>query len=194
MTLANKITVLRILMIPLFVLVTLDYVKDFQKGEAHDWQYCLAFGIFAMAAVSDALDGYIARRYHQKSELGTFLDPIADKALLLSALVVLSRNHGGAFDQLPIWFATLVISREVILVCGTVLIHMLAGKVNARPRLVGKCATFFQMVTLAWVLMKIDQPSFKWPMIVAGVFTFISGLWYILDGVKQLNVHEARNT
>ncbi|HUK81766.1 MAG TPA: CDP-diacylglycerol--glycerol-3-phosphate 3-phosphatidyltransferase [Verrucomicrobiae bacterium] len=192
MTLANRITVLRILMIPLFVLVTLDYVKDFQKGEAKDWQYCLAFAIFAMAAVSDALDGYIARRYHQKTELGTLLDPIADKALLLSGLVVLSRNHGGAFDQLPIWFATLVISREVILVCGSVLIHMLVGKVSARPRLMGKCATFFQMVTLAWVLLKIDSPSFIWPMIVAGVFTFISGLWYIFDGVKQLNVHEAK--
>src|SRR5437870_5352858 len=96
MTLANKITILRILMIPMFVLVTLDYVKDFQKGEAHDWQYCLAFAIFAIAAVSDALDGYIARRYQQKTELGTLLDPMADKALLLSALILLSRSHGAA--------------------------------------------------------------------------------------------------
>ena len=192
MTLANKITILRILMIPMFVLVTLDYVKDFQKGEAHDWQYCLAFAIFAIAAVSDALDGYIARRYQQKTELGTLLDPLADKALLLSALIVLSRNHGAAFDQLPLWFATLVISREVILVCGAVLIHMIVGKLTARPRLLGKCATFFQMVTLAWVLLKIEQPSFKWPMITAGVFTLVSGVWYIFDGVKQLNIHEAK--
>jgi len=192
MTLANKITIARILLIPVFILVTLDYIRNFQKGHPQEWKRTLACAIFALAAVSDGVDGYIARRFKQKSELGTFLDPIADKALLLSALVLLSRDHGDAFEQLPLWFAVLVISRDVILVTGALLIHMLAGQIRSRPRIVGKCATFFQMITLGWVLLKIERPSYEWPLYAAGFFTLISGVWYIFDGVKQLNVHEAK--
>jgi cardiolipin synthase len=192
MTTANKITILRILMIPVFVLATLMYIRDYHRGNPNEWHRLLAFAIFALAAVSDAVDGYLARRYHQKSELGTFLDPIADKALLISALLLLSRDHGDAFPQLPLWFAVLVISRDAILLAGTILIHMLTGKATARPRIVGKCATFFQMITLGWLLLKIETPSFQWPMIAAGIFTFVSGAWYVFDGIKQLNVHEAK--
>lgn len=192
MTLANKITILRILMIPFFVLATLGYIREYRSGEEHEWQRYVACGIFALAAVSDAIDGYIARRYHQKSELGAYLDPIADKALLISALVLLSRDHGEAFEQLPLWFAVLVISRDVILLVGAVLVHIFVGRTTSRPRLLGKCATFFQMITLGWVLLKIERPSFQWPMIFAGVSTFTSGAWYIFDGIKQLNVADAK--
>ena len=194
MTTANKITIFRILLIPVFVWLTLDYIRDFQKGGEKEWQRVAACAMFAIAAISDGVDGYIARRYHQKSELGTFLDPLADKALLVSAMILLSIRfkEGSPFDQLPLWFPVLVISRDVILLVGTVLIHMLAGHVAARPRLVGKCATFFQMIVLGWVLLKIERPSYQWPLYAAGIFTLSSGLWYIFDGVKQLNVHEAK--
>ena len=150
--------------------------------------------IFVVAAISDAVDGYIARRYHQKSELGTFLDPLADKTLLVSAMILLSIRFKDTspFDLLPLWFPVLVISRDLIVLGGVVLIHMLAGKVTARPRLVGKCATFFQMIVLGWVLLKIEHPSFQWPLYAAGFFTLISGIWYIFDGVKQLSAHEAK--
>ena len=161
MTTANKITILRILLIPLFIWVTLDYTHDFAKGKQLEWQPVAAFLIFTFAAISDGVDGYIARRYNQKTELGTFLDPIADKALLISALIILSRDHGEAFQQLPLWFPVLVISRDAILLVGTVLLHLFTGKVTVRPRWVGKCATFFQMITLGWVLLRIHQPSYQ---------------------------------
>jgi cardiolipin synthase (CMP-forming) len=194
MTTANKITIIRILLIPLFVWLTLDYIRDFQKGSEKEWQRVAGCLIFAVAAISDGVDGYIARRYHQKSELGTFLDPLADKALLVSALILLSVRFkdGTPFDQLPLWFPVLVISRDLMLLAGTVLIHMLAGKVSARPRIVGKCATFFQMITLGWVLLKIDRPPYEWPLYAAGFFTLVSGVWYIFDGIKQLSAHEAK--
>src|ERR1043166_6377467 len=190
MTTANKITIFRILLIPVFVWLTLDYIRDFQRGGEKEWQRIAACAMFAIAAISDGVDGYIARRYHQKSELGTFLDPLADKALLVSAMILMSIRfkEGSPFDQLPLWFPVLVISRDVILLVGTVLIHMLAGHVAARPRIVGKCATFFQMIVLGWVLLKIERPSYQWPLYAAGIFTLSSGLWYIFDGVKQLNV------
>jgi CDP-diacylglycerol--glycerol-3-phosphate 3-phosphatidyltransferase len=196
MTLANKITIFRILLIPLFVWLMLDYIRECSRGEAREWERGLACAIFATAAVSDAVDGYIARRYHQKTELGLFLDPLADKALLVSALVLLSVRFklGTPFEPLPLWFPVLVISRDLILLAGTVLIHMLTGRVTARPRLVGKCATFFQMLTLGWVMLKFEPPVHDWPLYAAAFFTFVSGAWYIYDGVKQLNLHEQKKS
>jgi CDP-diacylglycerol--glycerol-3-phosphate 3-phosphatidyltransferase len=194
MTLPNKITIARILLIPVFVWLTLDYIRDYQKEQELEWQRALACAVFALAAISDAVDGYIARRYHQKSELGTFLDPLADKALLVSALILLSIRFkdGTPFDQLPLWFPVLVVSRDLMLLGGTVLIHMLAGRVTARPRIVGKCATFFQMIVLGWVLLKVERPSYEWPLYAAGFFTLVSGIWYIFDGMKQLGAHEQK--
>jgi CDP-diacylglycerol--glycerol-3-phosphate 3-phosphatidyltransferase len=194
MTLANKITIFRILLIPLFIFLMLDYIRDHQRGDTREWQRIVACLVFATASLSDAVDGYIARRYNQKTELGTILDPLADKALLVSALVVLSVRFkdGSPFELLPLWLPILVISRDAILVVGAILIHMLTGKVTARPRIVGKCATFFQMLTLGWVLLKIEQPDYRWPLYGAGFFTLVSGIWYIFDGLKQLGAHERR--
>jgi len=192
MTTANKITIFRILLIPVFIFMALDYIRDFTDDHPDEWKRYLACLVFGVAAVSDALDGYIARRYRQKTELGTILDPLADKTLLISALILLSCKTGGAFDQLPLWFPVLVISRDAILLVGTILIHMIVGQTKTQPRLIGKAATLFQMITLGWVLLGIDQPTFHWPMIASGLFTFASGIWYIFDGVKQLNVHEAK--
>ncbi len=187
MTIANYITIFRIVLIPCFVLASLHYVQDYQAGTAEEWQRWLAIIIFATAAISDGVDGFIARRYNQKSELGAYLDPLADKCLLVTVLIFLSRDHGGAFRQIPLWFPVLVISRDAILLVGMALIHMIVGKTLPRPRLVGKCATFFQMVTLGWILLKIEQPSFVWPLYAAGMFTFASAIWYVLDGIKTLH-------
>ena len=194
MTLPNKITIARILLIPVFVWLTLDYIRDYQREQEQEWERGLAFAVFTLAAISDAVDGYIARRYHQKSELGTYLDPLADKALLLSGLILLSVRFkdGTPFDQLPLWFPVLVVSRDLMLLGGMVLIHMLSGHLVVRPRIVGKCSTFFQMITLGWVLLKVERPSYHWALYAAGVFTLASAIWYLFDGVKQLNVHEQK--
>ena len=108
MTLPNKITIARIFMIPVFVWLTLDYIRDYQKEQEQEWERGLACVVFAIAAISDAVDGYIARRYHQKSELGVFLDPLADKALLLSALILLSIRFQGRHT---VRFVAVVVSR-----------------------------------------------------------------------------------
>ena len=192
MTWANRITVLRILIIPIFVIVVLDYVRDFQRHDHWEMQSVLAFGLFALAAISDAVDGFIARRFNQRTEVGAYLDPIADKGLLVTALLLLSFDNGGAFRQLPLWFLVLVISRDLILLIGTILIHMIVGKVLPRPRWPGKCATAFQMVTIGWILLKIQYPPMDWPMYAAGLFTLVSGVWYIFDGVKTLSGGERR--
>src|SRR6185436_5579438 len=98
MTTANKITVVRILMIPAFVTMAIYYGESIQRGEPLEWQRFTAIAIFLIAAVSDGLDGYIARRYKQRSELGAILDPIADKGLLLSAIITLSISNWSDID------------------------------------------------------------------------------------------------
>jgi cardiolipin synthase (CMP-forming) len=194
MTTANKITIIRILLIPVFVWLTVDYIRDYQRGQAKEWERLVACAIFFTAAISDGVDGYIARRYKQKTELGAFLDPLADKALLVSALVVLSIRfkEGTPFVQLPLWFPILLVSRDLMLLVGSVLIHMLAGRMVPRPHILGKCATLFQMIVLGWILLKIDHPSYEWPLYAAGFFTLSSGIWYIFEGVGQLNAHEQK--
>lgn len=193
MTLANRITLLRILLIPVFIWLTLDYIRDSQRGLDQEWERILACVVFGVASISDAVDGYIARRYKQQTELGTYLDPLADKMLLVSALVLLSVRFKdkSPFELLPLWFPVLVISRDLIILGGIILIHMITGRVQARPRLVGKAATVCQMITLGWILLQIHRPSFHWPLYAAGVCTFISGIGYIFDGIQQLNTHEA---
>src|SRR5438445_1111008 len=133
MTTANKITVVRILMIPVFVTLAIYYGQSIQRGEPLEWQRVAAIVIFLLAAVSDGLDGYIARRYNQRSSLGVILDPIADKGLLLSGIITLSVINWNATNpaagQLPIWFPVLVISRDLVIVVGSAVLHVLNGKV-----------------------------------------------------------------
>ena len=100
MTTANKITVIRILMIPAFVLMAIYYGQSIKRGEPIEWQRYAAIVIFLVAAASDGLDGYIARHYNQKSALGVILDPIADKGLILSGIITLSISNWS--ESIPI--------------------------------------------------------------------------------------------
>src|SRR6202171_2262327 len=90
MTTANKITVIRILMIPVFVTLAIYYGESIQEGSPQDWMRFTAIAVFLVAALSDGLDGYVARRYNQRSSLGVILDPSADKGLLLSGILRLT--------------------------------------------------------------------------------------------------------
>ncbi len=161
MTTANKITVVRILMIPVFVTMAIYYGQSIQRGEPLEWQRFTAIAIFLVAAVSDGLDGYVARRYKQRSALGAILDPIADKGLLLSAIITLS-------------------------IVGAGILHLLNGKVHVKPSWTGKVATVLQMGAIAWVMLQLHFLSLLYVVIAAGVFTFISGIIYVMDGVRQL--------
>lgn len=185
-TTANKVTIFRILLIPLFVVEVLYYIKT--GAEIHRLTGLLTF---ATAAILDGVDGYIARHYQQWSELGTILDPLADKLLLVSGVILLSFDHGPRLGQLPFWLTGTIIGRDVVILIGMIVIQITVGKVTARPHWVGKVATVFQMVSVLWVLLKWDtvlHPNwiFAWTLIAA-VLTGISGLLYVWDGVRQLS-------
>ena len=190
MTTANKITVVRILMIPVFVTMAIYYGQSIQRGAPLEWQRFTAIAIFLVAAISDGLDGYIARRYKQRSTLGAILDPIADKGLLLSAIITLSIRNWSDIDpeygRFPAWFPVLVITRDAVILVGAGVLHLLNGKVQVKPSWTGKVATVLQMAAIAWVMLQLHFLSLLYVVIAAGVFTFISGIIYVMDGVRQL--------
>ena len=146
MTTANKITILRMLLIPFFVVEILYYVET--GNELHR---LLAILSFAVASILDGVDGYVARRYHQWSELGTVLDPLADKLLLVSGIVVLSFNHAPHLATIPLWLTGTIIGRDLLLTIGVIVVRLVVGKVTVRPRLTGKIATVLQMALLLWI-------------------------------------------
>lgn len=182
MTTANKITIIRILLIPFFVVQVLYYVRS--GNELYRLLAVLCFGI---CALTDALDGYIARRYKQKSELGTLLDPLADKLLLVSGVILLSLDNGPRFDRLPLWLVATIVARDMLLAMGWVVIHHVCGKVVLRPRLVGKLATVLQMLTIWWVLLRWHTGLLGFLTISAALATGVSGLLYVWDGIRQLS-------
>ena len=190
MTTANKITVVRILMIPVFVTMAIYYGQSIQRGAPLEWQRFTAIVIFLVAAASDGLDGYIARHYKQRSALGAILDPIADKGLLLSAIITLSISNWSEIDpeygRFPAWFPVLVITRDAVILVGAGVLHLLNGKVQVKPSWTGKVATVLQMAAIAWVMLQLHFLSLLYIVIAAGMFTFISGIIYVMDGVRQL--------
>ncbi len=186
MTLANIITISRIGMIPCFVLVVMYYAEGVKMGIPQEWQRWLAIVLFAMTAITDGVDGYVARRFNQRTRFGALLDPIADKALLLSSLLLLSWNPGEAFDQLPLWFPVLVISRDIIVVLGVTLVFIMDREVDIQPHWTGKAATVFQMVTIGMVLLKTPILYWQIPLWVGGMCTLISGAIYVARGSRKL--------
>src|SRR6266481_1903644 len=186
MTTANKITILRMLLVPFFVVEVLYYVKD-----GHELHRLLALLSFAVAAICDGVDGYIARRYNQRSELGAILDPLADKLLLVSGIVVLSFEHGPRLETIPLWLTGTIIGRDILILVGMVVIQMTVGKVRVRPRMIGKVATVLQMVIILWILLKWDIKWLRVWLLAAAICTGISGLLYVWDGSRQLSAHPA---
>jgi CDP-diacylglycerol--glycerol-3-phosphate 3-phosphatidyltransferase len=191
MTAANKITVARILMIPLFVTMAIYYGETIQRHEPREWMRFTAIIIFLVAAVSDGLDGYVARRYKQRSSLGVILDPIADKGLLLSGIITLSISSWSESDpdygKFPIWFPVLVITRDAVILVGAVILHLFIGnKMKVKPSWTGKVATVCQMCAIAWVMLQLRFLPLTFVVLVAGAFTLVSGIIYVMEGVRQL--------
>jgi cardiolipin synthase len=191
MTTANKITVARILMIPAFVTMAIYYGQSIQSHAPQEWMRFTAILIFLVAAASDGLDGYVARHFKQRSSLGVILDPIADKGLLLSGIITLSISNWSESDpdygKFPIWFPVLVITRDAVILLGAVILHFFIGnKMKVKPSWTGKVATVCQMCAIAWVMLQLRFLPLTFVVVVAGIFTLVSGVIYVMQGVRQL--------
>ncbi|HEY0549364.1 MAG TPA: CDP-alcohol phosphatidyltransferase family protein [Verrucomicrobiae bacterium] len=184
MTTANKVTISRILLVPFFIMAVIYYVKT--GAELYRW---LAISCFGLAAISDGIDGFIARHFNQRSELGTVLDPLADKLLLVSGIVLLSLHNEPYLPPIPIWLTVTTLSRDVILLLGYALIHFMVGGMSIKPHFTSKAATVLQMAAVLWALFKLHATAYYWICIGAAVLTGVSGMIYIFQGMRLLAKH-----
>ena len=171
--LPNTITVFRILCVPVFVnLLIYD-------------QFGYALVVFFSAVVSDGLDGLIARVFNQRSRLGMYLDPLADKLLLISAFITLS-----ILRLVPIWLTTIVVSRDLLLAVGTLLLHLLSLHVDIQPSWLGKVTTVLQfgyvVVMLAAEPLALDKSVIAPTVFVVAAATIGSGLHYLWRGARMI--------
>jgi cardiolipin synthase len=181
LTIPNLITLFRIILTPLFIIFLIQ------------GNYRKALVVFILAGVSDLADGLIARTWQQKSRLGSYLDPLADKILMAASFVTLSIYH-----QIPSWLTVIVLSRDVILAVGVVLFRLADIPLKVRPSLAGKWTTTFQLITVGFVLLSkiwafppLVLPVFFW---VTGILTTVSGLQYFYRAIKQMNMFQGNGT
>lgn len=187
MTVATKITVVRILMVPVFAAYAVAYGVGVAAGDVREEHRWIALGVFLVAAASDGLDGWVARRFDQKSELGAFLDPIADKFLLLTGVVTLALVDWGEDGwRLPLWFAVVVFLRDALILMGIGWMWTRGLKIRITPHWIGKWCTVTQMFALGWVMLRVFPVSPVWPCVVATVFTVASAGLYVQQGLGIL--------
>ena len=170
----NRITLLRILLIPFFV------------GGLIYGHLDRALWIFILAVLTDAVDGYLARSRSQQTTLGSFLDPLADKLLLTTAFITLA-VIGHLPIRLPPWVPLVVISRDIMIVIGATLIQMNTGRLDIRPSIWGKLTTFLQMATIIGILTGFEGVRILWWVMIAT--TIISGWNYIQQGMQILTAN-----
>ncbi len=182
LTFANKVTVGRILVVPFFIIVILSY--------SHQREYLrwVALGIFLLAVISDVIDGYIARTRKQKTRAGAILDPLADKILLISAFICLYGMDVSLGEvRFPVWLVVAVISRDVILLLGSMIIYLVHRELTMAPTLWGKATTFFQVMSILGVFFQWKFSPIFW--VAAAILTVISAIDYTRRGIKVLNDH-----
>ncbi|MCI0370319.1 MAG: CDP-alcohol phosphatidyltransferase family protein [candidate division NC10 bacterium] len=175
MNLPNGLTLVRVLLTPAIVIQLLyDYTGA-------------ALLTFLLAGLTDALDGFLARSRRQRTELGRILDPLADKALLGSAFVTM-----GVLGDLPLWLVIIGVSRDAILMVGSLILYIQVGRLGNPPSALGKVTTLLQLVTVLLALGVDLRPTLQ-PVLPPAVWataaaTVLSGLHYIVQGARQLNV------
>ena len=174
MNLPNFITIIRILLIPVFI--------DLLIYGFHEW----AFAVFLTAALTDSLDGLIARQTNQRTRLGAYLDPMADKLLLSAAFLALA-----VLKFIPVWSAVIMVSRDMILVLGALILHLAEIRRDFRPTFLGKSTTAAQLcyITAALFVIALNgSAEVLLPLLwITTALTILSGLHYIYIGFRSLN-------
>jgi len=178
MNLANWITLLRILLIPFFITAIVYY------DPARPYFKWIAFSFFFAACITDAIDGLIARIRKEKTTLGSFLDPFADKLLLLTAFLCVSLSPSYV-HALPLWVLIVIVSREFLLFSGLLILFFSQNKIIIEPNLLGKFTTVIQMLTAGALLGEFIWAPY--PAYLAAFLTILSGSTYIIREARRLN-------
>lgn len=170
----NFISICRLLLVPavVYLIVTGEFLA--------------AFWLFVVAGISDAVDGFIAKRFHSQTELGAYLDPLADKALLVSIYVSL-----GVLSEMPVWLVFLVVSRDIFIVCAVMLSWMLSQPVTMAPLMISKANTTGQILLVTVILadlafgLAMENIRTALVIVVAGL-TALSAAAYLVDWLQHM--------
>lgn len=179
MGLANKLTLIRIFLVPIFI-ISLGYNQPL-----------IALIVFTVAGLTDALDGYIARKRNEITMFGKIVDPIADKTLLLSAFIFIYNSNLAI--KFPFWLVVLVISRDIYILFGSFLIYLIKGHIRVHPSVFGKATTFLQISTVIYVLAVNIEINLYNTVLYESLITLtvlmmiLSVARYSYDGLYQLN-------
>ncbi len=184
MTLANQLTILRICLVPLLVILL---VYGF---------YGWGLTVFVVAGITDALDGLVARIRHERTELGTLLDPLADKLLVTSSLIVLSLPSPHLAVRIPPWIAILSISRDAGILLAVLVFNLVIARRSFPPNLLGKVTILVHLVTIVWVIgcnyVTVQSPVTDYLLAATVVFVVASGVQYLYVGQQILAREESR--
>ena len=180
MNLANKFSLTRLLLTPLFVLAVFYYKEDSLLLSN------LPLIIFLAAVLTDVLDGFVARRYGQVTAVGKVLDPLADKFLLTAAFITLSLSKSIPVSlRIPPWVLIIVISRDIFIVIGAAIIYTLFKYIEFKPSGLGKATTFLQVATVLSVLLRFEYSYLVWS--AAALVTVASGVHYLVRTNRTLS-------
>jgi cardiolipin synthase len=179
LTPANQLTLMRVLLVPAFVILTIY------------GYFGWALIVFGVAGLTDLLDGLIARTFSSRTSLGAWLDPMADKLLIVATFVVLTLPGLGLVNKLPVWLTILIISRDLLIVLTVAVINLAIGRREFRPSIYGKIATATYMFTCVTIMYfnYLQRPS---AIVAIGIYasaaiTLISGLHYVAYAAKIMN-------
>lgn len=178
MTLANLITVFRFLLVPAVVWAL--------ASDNVIW----ALIFFVTAGLSDAIDGFVARHFNQRTELGAYLDPMADKILLVTVFLSL-----GLMKELPLWFVIVVVSRDALIIAAVLLSSVMGQPVDVKPLMVSKANTAAQIVLAIVVLAELGFETAFGPLrvglvIICGLLTVASAAAYLVQWLRHMGHHE----
>lgn len=178
MNLPNSLTLLRIALVPVLAILLIQGL------------YFEALLVFTLTSITDALDGFLARQFNMQTELGAYLDPIADKAMLSTCFITLAIT-----GNMPAWLAVLVISRDIIILLGILVLFLMSVPFQIKPSLISKITTTFQIITVLCILLSLSIEISHFFLLVhllvwatAGL-TMASGALYMLQGVQIINRH-----
>jgi len=184
LTYANQLTILRMVFAPCFVLLLI-------YGHPR-----AATALFLIAAVTDGLDGFLARKLQQKTVLGSFLDPMADKILLTAAFIALTIPALPVVLHIPTWLTVLTISRDFLIALSALIIHLHTQHKHFPPSVLGKCTTAVQLLTVGVCMLanfetEITTAAFPYVIYSALAFTLASGLHYFYRSAKIIASYQA---
>lgn len=165
------------MLIPIVIGSILLYSNSIREGYPRDEFRLAAIICFLLAAVSDALDGFIARKFNQRTWLGEILDPLADKTMLMTTILALALTPWP--QSFPLWFPVLIIVRDALAIAGGFLVYKVTGTIEIKVHWTGKTATFLQICSVVWVMVGHAYIHPIYMVYLASVMTLLAGLVYL---------------